>query len=61
MALWAHRGLKEKLGSGREASIGQGSKHGIPCGQEVSVLCDTDVIACVVIALCPSFLIVLYS
>lgn len=61
MALWAHRGLKEKLDCGREAGIGQGSKHGIPCRQEVSVLCDTDVIACVVIALCPSFLIVLYS
>lgn len=61
MALLAHGGLKEKLDSGREVGIGQGSEHGIPCGQQVSVLCDTDVIACVVIALRPSFLIVLYS
>lgn len=53
MALPAHGGLKDKLDSGTE--------HGIPCRQEVSVLCDTDVIACVVIALRPSFLIVLCS
>lgn len=50
-----------KLYSTGGAGIGQCSEDGIPCGREISVLCDIDVIACVAITLPPSFLIVLYS
>lgn len=61
---WLYHFIEDSWGSltaAGETGIGQSSEDEITCGQVVSALCDTDVIACIDLIFLPSILMVLYS